>query len=301
MKLHKLKKKQKTCIIILNWNGLDSTRACLKSLLELTPQDIKIFLVDNNSRNNESNILREEFGKKARIFSLNKNLGFSGGVNFGINKAKRYKPDFYLLLNNDTKVGKNFLTNLIDTANSHKKIGIVSPIIYDYFDHKKVLFSGGEFKWPLVKFVHKTDIPQAVREEKFITGCSMLIKKEVIEKVGTLDNRFFAYFEDAAYCFVSRKAGFICVCDPKAEIFHIEGASSKKNSLLRTYLISRNRILFVKHYTNFVYQLYFFVFNTIKLLFVVLYFFITRQFERIYAFIKGYIDGYFTEGGIPSI
>lgn len=289
------------CIIMLNWNGLEETRACLTSLLHARIPNTRILLIDNNSSHNEAGILQKEFDKMIEIYKLDKNYGFSGGVNYGIDVAKKYNPDFYLLLNNDTQVDKNFLFHLINTAESNKKIGIVSPLIYDYYNHKKILFAGGDFDWILVKFFHKKDIPNVTRQENFITGCSMLIKKDVIQKIGSFDNRFFAYFEDAAFCLTARRAGFICVCEPKAKIFHIEGASSEQAGSFRTYLVSRNRIIFVRNYTNMLFQIYFHIFNACKLIVVLSYFAITHQNKRIHPFYKGYIDGYLSDGGAPRL
>ncbi len=297
-------KKVQVCIIILNWNGLANTKKCLASLLKITNVSYKIFVIDNGSKNNEASLLSKQYQTKSNIISvlhLQKNLGFTGGCNYGIMRAKEYDPDFYLLLNNDTTVDKNFLKYLLEAANADKTIGIASPVIYNYYHKRQIIFSGGGMNWLLAKTFHKTNPISSVTTNAFITGCCFLIKKELINTIGPLDNRFFAYFEDAAYSIAARKAHYTCICVPKAKIFHIEGASSDKKGSFRTYLIARNRILFINNYTNIFYKGYFFVFNVIKLLFVLFLFIITNQKKRSSAYLKGYLDGTFGKGGLPRL
>ncbi len=110
------------CIIILNWNGIEYTRACLRSLLKLkTPgESYKILVVDNGSLTDEASQLAKEFGTRIETHRLSRNIGFTGGSNYGITQAKKYHPDFYLLLNNDTQFTQNFLSPLIKTARENK-------------------------------------------------------------------------------------------------------------------------------------------------------------------------------------
>ncbi len=216
-------------------------------------------------------------------------------------KAKKDNPDYYLLLNNDTTVDKDFLKYLLNAANADDAIGVASPVIYNYYHKSQVIFSGGGMNWFLAKTYHKTNSASSITANTFITGCCFLIKKGLINKIGPLDNRFFAYYEAAAYSIATRKAHYKCVCVPKAKIFHIEGASSDKKGSFRTYLIARNRILFINNYTNFFYKIYFFIFNFIKLLFVLALFLTTNQKKRSYAYLKGYLDGTFGKGGMPTL
>lgn len=290
-----------TCIIILNWNGLGDTRKCLDYLLRVVNVNFKIMVIDNGSRNNEAAILKKEYGNKIEVFPLKENLGFSGGVNYGTEQAKKYNPTYFLLLNNDVEVDKNFLKFLLETASKNKKIGIVGSCVFDYTQRNKILYSGGEMNWFLAKPFHKTDLHNNIRKEKFVTGCSMLIKKEVVDKVGLLDDNFFAYFEDTAFCFRARESGFECVSDPRSKVYHKESSSTGKEGVLHTYLMSRNRILFVNKYLPPIYRIYFVFFNFGKLMFALLYFLSTLKNRRAYVFLKGYIDGTFGMGGKPTI
>jgi len=288
-------------IIILNWNGLENTIKCLDSLLKIRDIYYKVIVIDNGSKNDEAASLKEIYGSKIEVYPLPKNIGFTGGVNYGIKVSKKHKPEYFLLLNNDTEVKKDFLKNIISTAKSDSAIGVVSPMIYDYEKRNHVVFSGGYVNWLLGKTFHRTDKANSIRTCKFITGCCFMIKKELIREIGTLDNRFFAYFEDAAYSVTATRAGYKCVCDPSAVIYHKGGASTEKTGPFKTYLISRNRILFVNNYAPSLVKIYFFFFNLIKLFIAILTFIITKQNYRIFAYTKGYLDGTLGRGGLPRL
>lgn len=293
--------KKTVAIIILNWNGLDNTEKCLDSLLEIKNVNYNVIVIDNGSNNNEAEKLKKKFGSKIEVHPLPENIGFTGGMNYGIETAKKFKPEYYLLLNNDTTVDKNFLKNIIQTASSDPSIGVVSPMIYNYFHRNEIIFSGGYVNWLFGKTFHRTNKIDYVLTCKFITGCCFLIKKEVIEKIGKLDNRFFAYFEDAAFSITATKAGYKCVCDPSAVIYHKESASMEKAGPFKTYLVSRNRILFINNYAPYIVRVYFSIYNLFKLIGAMIYFNITKQYIRSIAYMKGYVDGTLGKGGKPNL
>lgn len=294
-------KKITVAIIMLNWNGIEYTKKSLDSVLQITGVSYKIFLIDNGSQNDEGNELKRIYKDKIILHRLPTNTGFTGGCNYGIRHAQSYNPEFFLLLNNDTIVEKDFLEKLVTTARSDKKIGIVSPAIYNIETKKDIIFSGGDIRWWFGKTFHKTDKLKSYEPFSFITGCCFLIKKEVIKKIGYLDSQFFAYFEDAAYCVTARKAGYICVCEPKAIIYHEETAASDKKGIFHTYIMSRNRILFVNSYAPIRIRFFFFLFNIVKSIGALFFFLFTRQYKRVYAYAKGYLDGNLGRGGTPRL
>lgn len=290
-----------TAIVILDWNCLDDTCRCLRSLQELTDVKYKIIVIDNGSTINEAGIIKKKFPVKTEVYRLEKNIGFTGGSNYGIKKAQKYNPDYYLLLNNDTIVENDFLKYLIDSFISNKNVGISCPLIFRMNDHREVIYSGSRMNWILGKPYHLTDIPSNRRIVESATGAAMLIKKEVIENIGLLDERFFAYFEDTAFSVKANQFGYISIVEPKAKIYHKVTTSTNKNGPLYTYLLSRNRILFVNNYLPFYYKVYFLFFNFSKLFAVVTYFYSIGQNKRGYAFLKGYVDGIRGIGGQPRI
>lgn len=288
-------------IIILNWNGFEDTKKCLLSVMKNNYKYFNVLVIDNGSRQNEAHKLKNVFKNKIDVYRSFKNLGFSAGVNLGIQQMKKkYNPDYYLLLNNDTEVEPSFLSELVKNA-SGREIGMASPAILSFHERSKFWFAGGRINWPLAKPQHLYWLDDNNKYQEFLTGCSLLIKRQVTEKVGFLDERFFAYFEDAAYSLKVRDAGFKCKLIPSSKIYHIHAASTGVESSFKTYLMSRNRILFAKNYAPKLLWPYYYIFFTAKFLLAVIYFTFNGKYERRYAYTKGYYDGMKNLGGEPSL
>lgn len=271
-------------LIILNWNGGEMTVRCLKSVVRclvlgdsekkttniqpLIP-NTQIVLVDNGSTDNSVELIENwklkigNFHLKFKILRNKTNLGFAEGNNVGIRYALENEADYVCLLNNDTRVSPDFLLHLIEVADSDKKIGIVGGKIYfekGYEFHKdryksselgKVIwYAGGKIDWKNVLVFHRgvdeVDKGQydKIGETDYINGCLMLVKSEVFEKVGLLDPKYFAYFEENDFCQKAKKAGYKLVYTPKSVIWHLNAGSSGPGSPLHDYFLTRNRLLF---------------------------------------------------------
>lgn len=287
-------------VIILNWNGLESTVSCLNSLLHYNNSNCNFIVIDNGSKKREDRELIRLYGNKIKVYRTRTNLGFTGGVNYGIKKTLNNKCEFFLLLNNDTVVPPETIKLLISKAKSDNKIGLVNPIVKHLKD-EEVLFSGGKINWLTARPYRLTEINKSYDTEEHLTGCCLLIKRKLIEKIGYLDDIFFAYFEDTDYSLRAISAGFKCVVEPKALIFHNESFSSGKTSALYTYLFSRNRIIFIRKNAKKYLWIYYLLFFHIKLLVVTIYFLSTNQFKRIKPYRIGFIDGINNKGGVPIL
>lgn len=203
----------KVCIIILNWNGYNDTVKCIKSIQHVRNVPNRIVVVDNGSIYNDVSKLKKKFRHQIDLYKLKNNIGFSAGINFGIQKGSRYNPEYYLLLNNDTLVEENFLFELVKVASTQKKIGLLSPVILSDEKSQNIWFSGGDFNPLLARPIHIKEKPSSLVLSKFLSGCALLIKSDVIRKVGLFDERFFAYFEDMAYCHeVIKEKIYVCLC-----------------------------------------------------------------------------------------
>ena len=131
-------KSPKVSIIILNWNGLNDTVECLESLDKVTYPDYQVIVVDNGSTGGDARTLRERFGDYVHIIENDKNYGYTGGVNIGIKYAlNNLAADYILLLNNDTIVDPEFLTKMVELAESDNSIGIVGAGVYDLANAQK--------------------------------------------------------------------------------------------------------------------------------------------------------------------
>lgn len=230
-----------TIILTFGTNGhLDE---CRKSLEEsrLSGVDHQVLVIDNSADN----------------------LGFTGGNNKGIRQALEQKSDAVLILNDDTKVDPLAIRRMADTLRSDPKIGIVVPKIYFYpgFEFHKdryiekdrgrvIWYAGGSIDWQNVLGVHRgvdeVDHGQfdTAIDMTFATGCAMLIRRGVFERIGLFDERYFLYLEDLDLSVRAQKAGFTIRYAPSALVWHKNAQSSGVGSSLQDYYFTRNRLLF---------------------------------------------------------
>jgi GT2 family glycosyltransferase len=226
------RKTPKVAIIVLNWNGRIDTAACLDSLKALSYPAFEVVLVDNGSVDGSQEYFRERYSW-VTLLETGQNLGFTGGNNVGISYALRSGADYVLLLNNDTVVDAAFLDRLVAAGQARPDVGILNPKIY-YFDPPDMIwYAGGELSLYRGLSRHygyrQTDRGQFddPREVSFITGCAFFIKREVIDRIGLLDEYFFCYSEDADWSLRALKAGYKGLYVPSARIWHKVGAATR--------------------------------------------------------------------------
>ncbi len=192
----------KVSIIILNWNGLADTVECLESLKKVTYPNYDIILVDNASKGDDVKVLGERFGDYIHIIRNESNLGFAKGNNIGIRYALDKGADYVLLLNNDTTVDPEFLTEMVKVAESDEKIGILCPKMYQYSQPDQLLFDGG-VKIDLWRGTLRgepiQDNDQPVMETEFASGAAMMIRASTLEQIGLLPEEYFFGVEDVDY------------------------------------------------------------------------------------------------------
>lgn len=251
---------KKIGIVILHYNGESDTIECLESLSKLQISDYKleIIIIDNGSK---KKLIINDF----KVIRLDENLGFAQGNNVGIRLLLKNGCDYVLILNNDTVVDKNFLSELLNTIESDKSIGIASPKIYfqkEYEFHKNryhpfqlgkvIWYAGGIMDFRNVighhKGVDEVDHGQFHKsyDIDYATGACMLVKKDVFEKIGMFDEKYFLYYEDSDLCLRAKKIGYKVVFSPLSVIWHKNAGSSQggSGSNLQDYYITRNRLLF---------------------------------------------------------
>lgn len=234
-------------IIIVNWNGLGILKDCLSTLVRVNYKDLEIIVVDNGSVDGSIEFL-EEFkfrGEEIILIKNSNNLGFAIANNQGFEKAK---GAYILLLNNDTKVEPNFLSLLVKKLESEPQVGVIQPKIF-IMDKKDYLDNVGSYLTRLgflqhVGFMEKdSSIYNTERIIFSAKGACMLIKREVIEKVGLFDCDFGSYFEESDFCWRVWLAGWKVMFYPEAKIYHKVGFSSKRqNQIFVNYHSNKNRI-----------------------------------------------------------
>src|SRR3972149_9273866 len=254
-------------IVVLNYKGLENTIACLDSLrkCEKDSHKTEFVVVDNNSDDGSFKALSKI--KDIDLVENHKNLGYAGGNNTGIKKALGQNADAVLIVNNDTIVDKTFLVNLIRGLDAGD---IVSPKIYfapGFEFHKSrytksqlgkvIWYAGGKIDWRNIigKHIGVDDVDHSQfskrKEVDLATGACMLVKKQVFEKIGFFDEKYFLYLEDMDFCVRTLKAGFKILFEPKAIIWHKNaGSAGGSGSVLQDYFITRNRLIFAFKYAN---------------------------------------------------
>ena len=225
----------KVAIILLNWNRFLDTVECIESVYKIDYANYKIIVVDNGSNDDSVRNLRGRFDQIHLIENRN-NLGYAEGNNVGIRHALKNGVDYVWLLNNDTVVDPHALTAMIDLAVRNREIGILGSKIY-YFDKPDILwFAGATIDWKRAISAHigrlEKDVGQYENEKEVerVTGCSMLIRREVLENVGLFDEKFFLYAEEVDLCVRARKKGYRNYYVPKSIVYHKVSISSGESS-----------------------------------------------------------------------
>ncbi len=244
---------KKVGIILVNYNGAKDTIECLKSLKNIHYSNKYIYIVDNNSNEEDVEYLENSINYSGvKIIKLKENLGFSGGNNLGIREAMADGCEVIGLLNNDTIVESDFLNRLVSKLFLDRKTGAVVPQIRDYYQRDKVSYGGGEINYlkgsVFIEGINRYD-DSINNTERFITfghGCCLFMKVEVVSKVGLLPEEYFLYFEDADYSIRITKIGYKILYCPESIIYHKESASTKKGSDNFQYYFTRNRFYFIK-------------------------------------------------------
>lgn len=247
---------KKVAIVILNYKNSKDTIECVESLEKINYKNFEIIIVDNDSRDNSVEILKNRFNGKHIILDSKKNGGFAYGNNVGIKYALKNKADYILLINNDTTVEEDFLDILVETAEKDEKAGVTTGLIMNYYDRNKIWYNGGEIDWNKFYGYHLNERGNlsTLEEEKeitFATGCLMLIKKEVFERVGLLPEEYFMYYEDVDFCAMVKNKGYKIIYNSKSKIYHkVSASSGEEESPFAIEWNTRNRIKFYKKYKN---------------------------------------------------
>lgn len=272
-------------IITVNFNQHQVNIDFLKSI-KSNPSNfnVEVILVDNGSKEQYQQEYKQILPELIYIRS-EENLGFAGGNNLGIRVAT---GKYLLLLNNDTEISKNLIDSLVAEMEENPQIGIVSPLIL-YFDKPDTIqyagFTNMNYKTcrnSAIGFmeIDKEQYALESRETGYCHGAAMMCRKADLETVGLMADEFFLYYEELDWCERFKKAGKRIWFTGKTKIYHKESISVGKESAIKTYFMTRNRMLFIRRNTS--------AFNT--LIFSIYYIFIACSKQVITQFLKGRKD-----------
>lgn len=279
-------------IITINYNQPELTRQFLDSATTLTYPNYEIIVVDNASAQPLSTRIALNQYPHVRLIRSEVNLGFTGGNNLGIQEAK---GDYFFIVNNDTELSPTLIDELLKPFRENEQIGVTCPKIRFFAMPHLVQYAGYN---PINLYTGQTvpigynqaddgqfDRPHATY---FAHGCAMMVSRKVVERVGRFAERFFLYYEELDWSQRIRDAGFLIYYQPTVTILHKESASVGQNSPLRTYYLTRNRILFMRRhstmYQRTVFYLFFGVFVFPKHL---LSYLVTGKIKHAKAFVRG--------------
>jgi len=303
-------------IIIVHYNQVQVTWEGIASLMGASYRKFDIVVVDNGLNQTDQAFFKQQClnsGFTFRIVEGNlpcllfdgtifwhtaeKNLGYGGGMNLGARIAGASLPDFLLLLNNDIISQVNFLGNLlqaIDGVRDQSDFGFAGCLIHSW-PHKEIWYAGGKLNLTRCMGEHLINYPKSsdIQETGFVTGCCMLCRPDVYQKLGGMDERFFLYLEDVDLCYRAIKKGYKLFFVPSAELFHRVGSSTGGDEKpLSVHYSSRNRILMMRKHFNGLILYRFYTFFFFSRLLKILKWILLGKMNLIAFLWKGVIEGF---------
>lgn len=245
-------------IISINYNQSELTNQLLESLKKVTWPAVELIIVDNDSMDNDADRIDTSLPNVTLIRSK-KNLGFAGGNNLGI---KASKGDYILLLNNDTEVDPGFLEPLLARFDKNPEAGAVSPKIRFFYHPDTIQYAGFTKMNPFTLRMNGIGYREKdegqhnqAKETEFAHGCAMMVPRRVIDIAGLMPEEYFLYYEEHDWSTAIKKGGYKIYYEPDSMVLHKESMSVQKDSVLKTYFLNRNRVLFMRRNFGFFHQL----------------------------------------------
>ena len=248
----------KVIVLVLNWNRKNFTLKCLESLKEQDYQNLEMVVVDNGSSDGSEAEVKARH-PWAGFIQNGDNLGYAGGNNRGIRSALARGADYVFLVNNDTKFDRRCIAELVQTAEKNRNYGILGPVAFSYDGGNNALSSGFELDWTLFRFFpfrfvegnlvlnHQEDVYRV----DAVQGDAFFVRREVFEKVGFFDEKFFLLGEECDFCLRAKAAGFLAGVVKKANFYRMVSPVIGTDSPLRSYYSTRNILLLIsKHAKN---------------------------------------------------
>ena len=234
--------------VVLTWNDYEMAQTCIASLYENDYPNLKVVVVDNGSKFDTITPLTTAF-PDLTVVALDKNYGFTGGCNRGLEKALEMGADYAFLLNNDTIVERSAISELVKTMEAEPDIGLASAIILDMGEPKQIQSYVG-FVSPDRAFLVRPDEGnlltseyQVVKDTEFASACAIMFRRPLMEQLGLFDERLFTNWEDYDLCLRYCKAGHRITIVGTAEVQHRRHQTTGSRSPFITYYATRNRLI----------------------------------------------------------
>lgn len=287
-------------IVIANWNGEKLLKKCFESLFKQLYKDFKIFIIDNGSKDNSIEIIKQfESMMDINLIELNENSGFAHANNLGISLAIQDGCEYILTLNNDIEIEEECIVNAFEVI-KNSECDVFQLLMINYFDREKCDSAGLIFKENLIvkQIGFKSSIKDLILEDDKIDGAcagAAIYTASALEKVKLsngeyFDSSYFAYYEDVDLALRLKRAGYLACLLKKSIVYHMHSATSKTSNGFKEYYLTRNLFLYAKRNQNeFNYKknMKFYRFTILKLIIKNI---LKLNRKAIYNIIKGYIN-----------
>lgn len=229
-------------VVVLNWNGGRIVQECLMSLRAQSYRPLEIIVVDNASTDKSVDLIKMGF-PEVKLMVNDRNLGFGGGNNVGIRASQ---GQYIMILNNDARLGPDCIKELKRSIEKDKGYGACASKIFlegkgNLLDATGITIYQDGLSIGRGR-LERADQYQIEEEVFFASGCACLFRKEMLDDIGLFDEDFFAYADDTDMGWRAQLAGWKCIYNPKAIVYHLHSASSSAYSPLKAFLAERNRI-----------------------------------------------------------
>lgn len=242
---------KRVSVVIPTRDRCDDLADCLASVTALAPAARDILVVDNASADGTADLLRRRFPEVIPL-RMDSNTGFTGACNHGWQRARERGADAVLLLNDDAIVAPDLLGHLLDALDQEPDAAVVGPTIYFHDRPDLIWCAGGSIDWRrgrtnLLALYERDNGQLGTRPRRvdFVSGCCLLARTSLFDRIGGLDPRFFAYYEEVEWCVRARRAGAAIYHVPAARAWHKIDPQRQDASALIHYYMTRNRLLFL--------------------------------------------------------
>lgn len=243
---------KQTAVVILNYNGAGMLRRFLPSVIEYSPE-ASIYVADNGSSDESCDVVRNEF-PAVKLLVLDHNYGFAEGYNRALAQVDE---EYAVLLNSDVEVTRGWLSPMTQFLDSNPEVAACQPKLLsfkqkDFFEYAGA--AGGFIdKWGYTfcrgRIFNTVERDSGQYDDTtdvfWATGAALMIRNEVYKNNGGLDGRFFAHMEEIDLCWRLRSRGYRIACVPQSHVYHVGGATLKKENPQKTYLNFRNNLLMI--------------------------------------------------------
>ncbi len=287
-------------IITINYNNARLTCDMLLSLQRLRIPDLEVIVVDNGSLESVQPIAEEH--PWARLVRSDVNLGFAGGNNLGVKHAR---GDYYFFVNNDTEFREDIVTTLRNRLDADAELGLICPVLHFFDQPNKVQYAGFTAISPLTgrnRCITTVSARHGLVSTQYAHGAAMMIPKHVFQVVGQMPENYFIYYEEMDWSEMVRRAGYRIAVDRSVTLYHKESQTVVRFNEMKSYLMTRNRLLFmrrnVRPFQLMIFWLFYLLVATPKQLWV---YWRSHQWNNINAHIAGILWNLRSSANAPTI